>query len=137
MKRKVWNQISVPQQKTTGLYLRLDAKSGSIVFSFDLVKALQLDKNRVNFIQDEDRPCDWYIELTESTDAFIIRSKDKSKSDKSSIVQSTVLCRAILTSIGVEGSARVLVATDPIEKNLYAILTTSAIQLSKRIQKAA
>jgi hypothetical protein len=137
MKRKVWNKTSVPQTKSMGSWIRIHPKSGGITFSNGLATALKLTDNGINFIQDEDRPADWYIEVSKDKEAFEVRSKKANAFDKAFIIQSTALARTILSSIGLDMvSTRFMVATEPIEKNTWAIITKSAM-LSKTKLKAA
>lgn len=131
MKKKVWNTDSVPD-RATGLWLRLNPKSGSITFSRDLANKLDLKKMGINLIQDEDRQQDWYIEKSGDNKAFRVRQKSTATSYPQFIVQSTILCRAILNSAKLElVSTRFLVADQPVEKDTWAIITKSAKQLTK------
>lgn len=124
MKRKIWNQTSIPNTRPTGLYISVNPKSGGMSFSKDLTEKLQQMGGGINLIQDEDRPTDWYIEVSKDTEAFQIRVKPETTSG---IIQSTHLVRELLTTCGLEKkSYRFMVAAEPIEKNLYAILTKSA-----------
>lgn len=142
MKRKIFNRENTPPKTTraTGFWLRIHPKSGGITFSKDLAVHLELNKNfGVNFIQVEDRPKDWYIEKSKDEAAFRVRVKaTPKKTEGNFIIQSTVLAREILTSLNAGtatderlASTRFLVATEPVEKNLYAIITKSA-EVSKR-----
>jgi hypothetical protein len=137
MKRKVWNKANVPQTKSTGSWIRIHPKSGGITFSNDLATALKLSSNGVNFIQDEERPGDWYIEVSKDKDAFEVRSKKANEHDKAFIIQSTALARTILSSIGIDMvSTRFMVATEAIERNTYAIITKSAVSARPKLKAA-
>jgi len=135
MKRKVFNQTSVPDQRPTGYFIRINPKNGGFVFSRELGDMLNLKQYGVNFIQDEERPSDWYLEKSSDANAFKVRFK-KTNSDnryQQYILQSSFLAREILKSAGLPiDSTRLMVASEPIEKDLYAIITKSA-----NIKKAA
>jgi hypothetical protein len=136
MKKKIWNKASVPTQKATGYWIRVQPKSGGITFSNDLARCLQLTTNGINFVQDEDRLSDWFIELSKDENAFMVRSKKSNQWDRSFILQSTALAREILKSINSEMvSTRFIVAAEPIEENVYAIITKSAAH-SKKLKAA-
>lgn len=126
MKRKVFNSVNTPSVKATGLYLRVSPKSGAFNFSKELADKLKLDSHRINIIQDEEKPADWYIEVTKDQAAFEVRRKTQTE-DPYYILQSTFLARTILKESKLpEESTRFMVAAEPVERNLYAILTKSA-----------
>jgi hypothetical protein len=121
MKRKVFN-LENAQGKKTGEFINVNPKSGGITISRDLVKILDIKKNGILFIQDEDRPQDWYIEISKDSTAFQVRAKN----ENNFIIQSTVIARELLTSCSLDAPARFMVSSTPIEKGLYAIITKSA-----------
>ncbi len=127
MKRKVWNRDSVPATRATGLYIRIAPKSGTITLSKDLADLIK--KPAVNFIQDESRPVDWYIEPSTDPSAFVIRNKSNAKLESGSIVQNSAISREILKSSKLKlESTRFMVSADYTEGGGYAILTKSAKQ---------
>lgn len=126
MKRKVFNSVNTPSVKATGLFLRISPKSGQFNFSRELADKLKLDSHRINIIQDEEKPADWFIEVTKDDAAFLVRRK-KETDVPQYVMQSTFLAREILKESKLpEESTRFMVASEPIERNLFAILTKSA-----------
>ncbi len=127
MKKKVFNRTNI-LSKRGGTHPIIDPilvirKSGHIVFSAALVKALSLDKNTIEFVQDDDRPKDWYIEISSGVDSIRLRPTKS----QSFYFQSAWLVKMILESMSLPAATyRILVVTEPVEKNLYAILTKSA-----------
>jgi hypothetical protein len=125
MKTRIFNQGNSTSTKSTGHFITIQTKNGAISFSKDLVSLIDIKKNKVQFVQDEDKPKDWYLQVTSSEDGFPLRGKNAG-----SIMQNTVLCREILKSLGVlgQGSWRIMVATTP-EKGFnlptYPIITKS------------
>lgn len=126
MKKKVFNQQSIVGTRPTGLFIRMNPRSGAITFSKDLAAKLELTKKDagIQIIQDEERPSDWYIELSTSPEAFKTRSKFK---NISALIQSCYLVRQVLTSCDLDTtrSYKFLVAPDPVD-GMYAIITKSA-----------
>jgi hypothetical protein len=134
MKKKIWNTESTPRSTPNGRgqYLSLN-KNGSILLSKDLVEGLKLTGQRINFIQDEDRPQDWYIEPTKDQTGFELREKKAAAGYVSFIIQCQSIRKNILESnkLPIDVAHRVLVAELPVEKitpPIYAILTKSAKQ---------
>jgi hypothetical protein len=121
MKRKVFN-LENAQYKKTGEFINVNPKSGGITLSRDLVKLIDIKKNGILFIQDEDRPQDWYIEISKESTAFQVRAKN----ENNYIVQSTVIARELLTSCSLDAPTRFIVSSTPVEKGMYAIITKSA-----------
>jgi len=131
MKRKTYNKISVPTFRKTGTWIRINPKNGAINFSQEIAAKLDLKNQGVNFIQDEENQQDWYIETSQDENAFTVRII----AGKITLVQSTTLARAILKSLELEPvTTRFNVSTEPVEENLYAIITKSA---KSKIRKAA
>jgi len=127
MKRKVWNKDSVPETRVTGLYIRVAPKSGTITLSKDLAELIK--KPGINFVQDEARPLDWFIEPSAETSAFLIRSKSNAKMQSGYVVQNSAICREILKSSKLKlESTRFMVAAEFTDGGGYAILTKSAKQ---------
>jgi hypothetical protein len=125
MKTRIFNQANSTSKKSTGHFITIQTINGAISFSKDLVALIDTKKNKVQFVQDEDKPKDWYLQVTTSEDGFSVRGKNAG-----SILQNTVLCREILKSLGVafEGSWRIMVSTTPGELfslPTYPIITKS------------
>ena len=80
---------------------------------------------KLNVLQDEDRPKDWYLEKTSDEDGLIMRKHSSSGSICSNSKPITVLMR---NSIGIQQqSVRFRLATQSLngENKVYAILTSS------------
>jgi hypothetical protein len=124
MKKKIWSRANIPNTRPTGLWIHFSPKNGAITFSKDLTEKHQIGKNGVLFIQDEDRPIDWYLEITRNNpDAFFPRRK---KTGKGCLIQSALLCREIMSSSGLTmESQRVLVSAQEVEPNVYSVITKS------------
>ena len=97
-------------------------KSGVIRISSHAVKEIGLvDKEEINFYQDEDNPSDWY--LIPEKDGLRMRA---SAGDGSSLLcNSAGTAKNLLKSVGMTRTASMLVATEPIEGGYYAIITSS------------
>lgn len=106
------------------------AKKGQISLSATLVHKIGLsEKDSIEFIQDEERPKDWYLIKAKSGNGFSLR-KYKSTFD-SLLTNSSGMVDKFLESIDKKGVASVgcLVSTKPTEVEglkLYAIITSSA-----------
>lgn len=130
MKKKVFNQTTTPRgTRSAGNVFSIYPKSGTMKFSADLVRNLKIDtETKVNIIQDEERPKDWYIELTKESDGLQVKEKKSASGKfKEYVIQSIFLSRLILKESELpEKTIRLLVATEPVEKNMHAIITKSA-----------
>jgi len=125
MKRKVWNTATVPlgnRAKSTIPTMTL-GRAGGIHFNTVADELLKLDQHKLNFIQDEERPADWYLEITKANEAFSVRTAKKDK-----MLQSIALVREICISCGLDPDCgyTLQIAKEASERNVYAILTKSA-----------
>lgn len=123
MQRKIWNKKTIPTSRLHGPWISIQPGSGKISFTCELVDKLKLNKAGIEFIQDEEKPKEWYIEISNSPDAIKLRE------EKNNVwaFQSTYLARTILDSLELDkGTYKIPVAIVPAEKNLYAILTKGA-----------
>jgi hypothetical protein len=129
MKKKIFNRRNAVGLRG-GAVLAINP-NGYISFSRDLTERLGLNKKDagVEFIQDEDRPTDWYVNVSRGPDAIKIRLGE----DGGGKIQSTFLAREMLRSMKLEGGHKMQVATEPAEPNTYAIFfkTASATSLRK------
>jgi hypothetical protein len=129
MKKKILNLKTVPPlTRTEGLTVSISCKSGVIAFSKPLGERLKLQEYRINFIQDEDRPMDWYLQVTKDPEGFQVRFRPNGKNTTGQfITQSTGVCRQLFDSCRLPyASQRFLVAPEPVEGDLFAIITKSA-----------
>ena len=123
MKKKIWNSKSIPSGTTAYGNSILISPAGTIAFSTQLSAFLK-SKPSVNFIQDEDKPSEWFIEQTSEGDAIKLRVETNGNYK----VQSAFLAKEILRTCNLftKKSVRMFVATEAVEKNLFAIITKSA-----------
>jgi hypothetical protein len=127
MKKKIFNLISTPQLRQTGFWISLNPKGGSITFSVELGEKLKLDTTRLNFVQDEERPMDWYLEPTKDPQAFTIKTKKNNpKLGVNYALQNSSLVRAILDSCKLEKAAHKFMVAEEATEDLYAVITKSA-----------
>lgn len=113
--------------------MSLSPKGGKIVLSAELSEKLGLKKNRLNFVQDEDRPQDWYLEATSQSDGIEFKA-DNANGKKLYCAQSTYLVKKILESTGLQEESFRMIVSETAEGGLYAIITKSSVSL-KRKQK--
>jgi hypothetical protein len=130
MKKKVFNK-----KNTVGLRggaLISINPNGYITLSPELVERLSLNKKDVGveFIQDEDRPTDWYLNVSRGPDAIKLRMH----ANGGGKLQSSFLAREMLRSMKLEGAHKMQVATEAAEPSTFAIFFKTA---SPSIRKAA
>jgi len=126
MKKKVFNQTTIPVIRSSGYWISISPRSGTITFSGDLVRGIGADEKRLEFVQDEDRPRDWYLDVSNSKDALELR-----EADGRYIYQSTFLAHQILSSLKADTSFswRIPVASEATEENVFALLTAGAVKI--------
>lgn len=128
MKKKIFNSINVVGRggnNSAGCWVRVHNK-GCITFSKAAVEGIGLQDTGFVIVQDEDRPQDWYIEKSNEPVAFKLRTKEANKWDKTYLFQSSSMAREILSSLGIEKSARFMMSIVPNDDGCYAIITKSA-----------
>lgn len=105
----------------TGIPTVRVSKSGT--FSFSKLAAVDLGLkvgNKIEILQDQDRPADWYVKKTEHQSGFILRNQ----SGGQVMVAAQPIARKLLKSIGKEGvSTTFHMGTEPVEEEFYAIIT--------------
>ncbi len=104
------------------------SKTGLISFSRNSVESLNLKQNdRVELIQDEDNPQDWYVVTVENEGGFILRKGTYGQL----LFNSSMVVDLIQKSLPLElrkDSLTFLIASQPEEiegEKIYAILTSS------------
>lgn len=136
MKIKTFNKTNSGMLSVKDLtpLITVNPKAGLISFSKGLTEKLKItDKSRVNFIQDEEHPLNWYLEITQDPQAFALREHEKSIS-----FNCTAITRELYRSCGLDiGSTyRLLVASEPEKidgaRLGYAIITKSAKEFLMR-----
>lgn len=121
MKRKVFNSLALGQRYAKrGNYISIKP-SGVIVFSDDMTPILK-DK-KINIVQDEDRPIDWYVEVTKEVTGISVKFADKINR---CTIQSSAICRAILESLELEGPHVIMISSESSDGGMYALLTKTA-----------
>lgn len=80
--------------------------------------------DRVNILQDEEKPSDWYVEKTTDDDGFILRNC----SGGGLLCNSVLTTNKIMDSLRIQKSTLMRIAPKPIEdgSSIYAILTSTA-----------
>jgi hypothetical protein len=80
MKKKIFNRETVPSRGNnghSGSWISIQ-KSGNMTFSKDLIAALKLEtRGGVIFIQDEDHPKDWYLEVSNEASGAQAETREK------------------------------------------------------------
>ncbi len=134
MNRIEWNAETAVQPKPREHYIKVQPKNGLIILSNDLTADLGIAKHRLVFVQDKDRPSDWYLELYPATaaKAFTLRMRESPKRKAlSAVIQNVAVARAIITSLNLEGGQRFMVSPQAEKGGLYPIITKSAKRLMK------
>ncbi|MFZ1807943.1 MAG: hypothetical protein WBO10_01980 [Pyrinomonadaceae bacterium] len=135
MKAKVFNRDNACQySRESRPSISINPRGGVINFTLGFCEGAKIPKEpRLDFIQNELHPKDWYVRLADS-DGFPARSNGSG----GHMVYSTVICKYILEALEVddmEASYRMQISTVPTEDEtlgtLYAILTKSATKLLK------
>lgn len=132
MKLKSYNMTNAASIGRVGKSsVRVNTQSGAISFSKLSIESIGLvDSLEIEFLQDEDKPQDWYVKKSSNGNGFPIRIKSGQRSI--SIVQSTHIAREIFKSLKLEQtSAMFYMSQTPIElegSKLYAIITRSVIK---------
>ncbi len=82
------------------------------------------DKDRINILQDEERPADWYVEKTADADGLVMRKC----SGGGLICNSVVITKQMMDSLRIDRAVTMRLAPNPIEDGsaIYAILTSTA-----------
>lgn len=129
MKLKKFTRDDVHRRKAERCMLHITAK-GKLTFSREASSALNIgEASRIYLHQDEERPIDWYIEVTSDKEGI------ECKRNASTGVlgfQCAFLAQEILKSIGKSAvkSIRLPVSHVPTEGKLYAIITKAAQEYS-------
>lgn len=132
MKKKVWNAGTIPSSRETGFWISLLPKSGKIVLCQELVSKLKLTNGlRVNFIQDEERPEDWYIETTNNKDGLLFKVDLANKKRNLYCVQKKALVLTMLESLALEQQSYRIRVSREHEDDMLPIITKSAKLLNR------
>lgn len=111
-------------------------RTGLIMFSRDMNELLK--GKRVNFLQDETRPKDWYVEITKEASGIPVRYIDKVERHA---IQSSVIAREILQSCDITaGGADFTISSEPdttASGKSYAILTSTGSPVTRQTKKKA
>lgn len=131
---KVFNSSILGARHQRSGYYCVIKKSGLIMFSRDMNELLK--GKRVNFLQDEIRPKDWYVEVTKDASGIPVRFIDKV--DRHAI-QSSVIAREILDACAIEaGGADFAISSTPDTTDngkSYAILTSTGSPVTRQTKK--
>jgi hypothetical protein len=125
VKTKIYDRLSIPASASKGIAkISVNPKYGLFRISIQLAQQLRLkdEDNKIIFLQDEDRPTDWYIRVTKERNGFQVKPDGKTF-----FVRNRYLSRFILQSCNLEiKSCSFMVSEKESEKNTYAIITKSA-----------
>jgi hypothetical protein len=120
MKRKVFNaEVVGVRHSKAGNHVQLKT-SGLIVFSKDFSR--EIKDTKINFVQDEARPKDWYIEPTKDPLGIQVKYFDKMQRCG---IQAASIVKAILESLDLKGNHEVTLSSDSSD-GMWAILTKTA-----------
>lgn len=132
MKTKIWNTKNTAAITATGNWISIKPKSGTMGLSRDLCRSIGLKSaTMINFIQNEEKPREWFIEITKDPASFRLREH---KVNKSCILQSIVLARAIFSSLGLDNETtyRIPISTTKDEHNRYPLITSNAKKVNHK-----
>lgn len=126
MKLKEYNALTSNKQPRGAATVRCNRKTGQIMFSAKAAHDIGLsDGKHVSIFQDEDRPKDWYVSLSdEKSGGFKLR---QNSSSQGVVFNSTHIARSILDSVGnTDNSATMMMGkeTDLNDKSYWAIITS-------------
>jgi hypothetical protein len=109
--------------------IAVNPDNGRISFSTSLVQGIGLKENdRVTFVQDEERPKDWY--LVKNAEGFQLK-----ESGQVLAIVNKSIAKAIMDSIGVDSTAKIPVAIkhqDIEGHRLFAVFTKGVEQMKVR-----
>jgi hypothetical protein len=134
MKLKQFNQSNLQMlPRATEATVRISASAGLISFSIRAIAEMKLSsEDKLNFIQDEESPTDWYVEKTKDRNGIPVRTRDNRVEFNNSRL--AILILASVKSkmpFGKEvKSAGFRIKTKPVEvegRELYLILTSNPI----------
>ena len=127
MKFKRYNETTFPKGVNSGTPSISFSKAGTITLNSVAVKALQInDKTRIEFIQDEDRPEDWYI-LKSSDGGYTLRQQTEKST--AVMIQNKGLITHIAHELQRSAPFRCLVSVQCVhidDMELWPIITKSA-----------
>lgn len=136
MKLKVFNNESLPNNVRQGTpKIRISQRTFNI--NREAAELMELKLNtRVDIIQDEESPMDWYITKSEDPNAFVLASWREN--EKSFLIRSTALVRKMFSALKFDSSVKsysLPIGLDPIihkekrggvELKLWPIITAAA-----------
>lgn len=117
------------ERKKGNANLQMSIKNGVINFSPMLLAMMDINiGSRINFLQDEENPTNWYL-CKATSSGFELRGKNTSSSNCVAVLQCIPLVRKIFNSIDfLKNTGKCLVGTEPININgipHYEIITAS------------
>lgn len=148
MNKKVYNLQNSKRQivgKVSTPLINLSFISGTISFSNIATSTLQLLNKKIYFVQDEDNPKDWYIEITHQSDGIqFVKKKEKNSKKDVAIFSSKMLVDNIMNSLGFTvtsckekgyTSANFIISLEVTPKDkLFPIITSSIYFNKKRLK---
>ena len=109
--------------------ISINPKAVLISFTGKTIELLKIaEGEKIAFSQDEESPRDWFLSKNEN--GFPLRVRDDSKKKiKSYSLNNNAIARKLLNSLGIEGSFRFTIGTEPININgvdYWPIITAAA-----------
>jgi len=126
MERVVYNRSSINfniQPSRTCLINVAAHTSPCIDFSKTLSTLLDLEKNKISFIQDKNKPDHWYIEIDNSENGLQLKKDHHGRHSFRSVNFIRLFYQS--TGLTIEKRYSIQVSREPID-GLYAIITKSA-----------
>lgn len=129
MQLKEFNPTTVGVSRRSGTYISLNNKSGLVYINENAISALQLKGGTdVQFLQDENEPAIWYLEIVKKGGFKLRLPKPSSKGVKGLFFNNTSLCRSIFDSVNFTGNyGRILIGESVTfqKRNLITLITAS------------
>lgn len=128
MKLKDYNTFTSKNQAKGKSSVRVNRKSGVIAFSAKASQKMGLSEIRyVMFHQDETRPRDWYVSVSDhKSGGFSLR---RNSNTRSVLFNSSHLANSILDSVGITANSAIMMIAKETEidgKILWPIITSAA-----------
>lgn len=124
MKLKKYNRKDCHMREAGSATVRV-SRTGTFAFSKKAIEAMGITEGtRLNLLQDEDRPKDWYVEKTTDPEGLRVR-----KYKDGMMAAGAAIARQLLTSLDVPADKKsmgFMLASEPIEEGCFAIITSSA-----------
>jgi len=126
MRAKIFNLSNCKQGTAFGkCSVKVSRRLGCVNFSLPASRRMDIDTNsRVEFIQDQDRPRDWYIHVSGSADGFVPVEKGH-RGGGYFAIKSRPLADAICGSLGFTGKSFSVNVGQQDKNGLWPLITAA------------